>query len=102
MLIVGGGAKSPFWMSLFADIFEKNITESKVGANAGSLGAMACAAIGVGLWKDFSPLIEINKPVRITKYRKENFEEYRKIFKVYMKVAEFQSDIADYRKSLGL
>lgn len=102
MLIVGGGAKSSFWMSLFADIFEKNITESKVGANAGSLGAMACAAIGVGLWKDFSPLIEINKPVRITKYRKENFEEYRKIFKVYMKVAEFQSDIADYRKSLGL
>lgn len=101
MLIVGGGAKSPFWMSLFADIFEKNITESKVGANAGSLGAMACAAIAVGLWKDFTPLVDINKPVRITAIQKNNLEEYRKLFKIYMKVADFQSDIAEYRKSFN-
>ena len=31
-----------------------------------------------------------------------NCDWLHKIFKVYMKVAEFQSDIADYRKSLGL
>ncbi len=102
MLIVGGGAKSNFWRALFADIYEKNITESRVGENAGSIGAMACAAIGVGLWKDYTPLLKINKPISIIEKNEENAAEYRKIFQVYKKIADFQSDIADYRKGLGI
>jgi xylulokinase len=102
MLIVGGGAKSRFWRSLFADIYEKNITESQVGENAGSIGAMACAAIGAGLWKDYTPLLKINKAVSIIKKNEANAAEYRKIFKVYKKITDAQSDIADYRKELGL
>lgn len=102
MLIVGGGAKSSFWRSLFADIYEKNITESKVGENAGSIGAMACAAIGSGLWEDYTPLLELNKPVSMIKTNEQNAVEYRKIFKVYKRIADFQSDIADYCKELEI
>jgi xylulokinase len=102
MLIVGGGAKSSFWRSLFADIYEKNITESQVGENAGSIGAMACAAIGAGLWKDYTPLLKINKAVSIIKKNEANAAEYRKIFQIYKKIADVQSDIADYRKQLGI
>jgi xylulokinase len=102
MLIVGGGAKSRFWRGLFADIYEKNITESQAGENAGSIGAMAAAAIGAGLWKDYTPLLKINEPVSIVEKNEQNIVEYRKIFKVYKKITEFQSDIADYRKDLGI
>lgn len=102
MLIVGGGAKSKFWRSLFADIYEMNITESQVGENAGSIGAMACAAIGAGIWKDYMPLLKINKPISIIKKDEKNASEYRKIFEVYKKISDFQSDVADFRKHLGI
>ena len=102
MLIVGGGAKSAFWRSLFADIYEKAITSSRVGENAGSIGAMACAAVGVGIWKDYLPLLEINKPVETITPNSANRMLYQKIFQAYRKIAEFQSDLADYKKELGI
>lgn len=102
MLIVGGGAKSVFWRSLFADIYEKNITSSRVGENAGALGAMACAAVGVGLWRDYSPLLEINRPIDSIAPKPDNQLLYRKIFQAYLKISEFQSDLADFRKELGV
>ena len=44
MLIVGGGGKSQFWRSLFADIYNKTIIETNVGQDAGSLGAGSCGS----------------------------------------------------------
>jgi len=102
MLIVGGGAKSKFWRSLFADIYDKNITSSRVGENAGSIGAMACAAVGVGIWSDYSPLLEINRPVDSIAPNPSNHELYRKILQTYQNISEFQSDIADFRKKIGI
>jgi xylulokinase len=102
MLIVGGGAKSSFWRSLFADIYEKNITSSRVGENAGAIGAMACAALGVGLWHDYSPLLEINRPIDSIATNPENQRLYRKVFMAYRKIAEFQSDLAEFRKELDV
>jgi xylulokinase len=98
MLIVGGGSKSPYWRQLFADIYGMDITESAVGENAGSLGAMACAAVGSGLWKDYTPLIDLNKPINIAKCNRENNVLYEKIFTVFRKVCDQQSEIADIKE----
>ncbi|MDR1895068.1 MAG: FGGY-family carbohydrate kinase [Spirochaetales bacterium] len=97
MLIVGGGSKSPYWRQLFADIYGMTITESPVGENAGSLGAMACAAVGAGLWKDFKPLIKLNKPISMCKCQSENKAQYDRIYQVFKKVSEQQSEIADFQ-----
>jgi xylulokinase len=102
ILIVGGGAKSKFWRSLFADIYYKNITSSRVGENAGSIGAMACAAVGVGIWRDYTPLLEINCPFDSIAPNPDNRELYKKILLTYQNVSEFQSDIADFRKKIGI
>ena len=97
MLIVGGGSKSPYWRQLFADIYGMRITESVVGENAGSLGAMACAAIGAGIWKDFKPLIGLNKPVRTLYPNEENMALYKgKIYKKFRKLNEYMSEFAEY------
>jgi xylulokinase len=101
MLIVGGGSKSFFWRQLFADIYGMNVTESAVGENAGSLGAMACAAIGAGLWKDFSPLINLNKPISFTAYNRKNRELYQKLYQVFLKVNDQQSEIADFKNNMN-
>jgi xylulokinase len=98
MLIVGGGSKSPFWRRLFAEIYGLDITESAVGENAGSLGAMACAAIGAGFWKDYTPLIQLNKPVNIVKGDPKNKALYEAVYQVFRKVNESQSDIAEYQE----
>ncbi len=94
MLIVGGGVKSEFWRSLFADIYQKNIVESKVGENAGSLGAMATAAIATGLWKDYEPLIQINKPISKIEFSEKNVERYEEIYQKFKKTCEYMCEIA--------
>jgi xylulokinase len=97
MLIVGGGSKSPYWRQLFADIYGMQITESVVGENAGSLGAMACAAVGAGIWKDFRPLIGLNKPVTALNPNEENKALYGgRIYKKFCKLNSYMSEFAEY------
>lgn len=95
MLIVGGGGKSPFWRSLFAAIYEKNILETNVGQDAGSLGAAAVAAVGAGLWKDFSPVKGIHHRKNLVEPDPALVEEYRRYLPVFARIADMQSDVGD-------
>ncbi|HAK45479.1 MAG TPA: pentose kinase, partial [Spirochaeta sp.] len=95
MLLVGGGGKSPFWRQLFADIYNKNITESMVGEDAGSLGAAAAGAVGAGLWKDFSPLKKINATINRRIPDAQTTARYEKLLAVFSEVASKQSEIGD-------
>jgi len=95
MLIVGGGGKSQFWRSLFADIYCKNIIETNVGQDAGSLGAAAVAAVAAGIWKDFDIISEIHKQKGKIEPNKANNIKYERILKLFSVIAEMQSDIGD-------
>ena len=97
MLIVGGGAKSRFWRELFADIYDIDIITSPVGENAGSLGAMASAAIATGIWKDYTPLIKLNCSVEKVEKNCERVEVYSKLTEKFKKVCDFISEIADIK-----
>lgn len=100
MLIVGGGGKSEFWRGLFANIYNKNIIETNVGEDAGSLGAAAVAAVGCGLWPDFTPLKTIHKVQRVVKPEAEAVALYEKILPVFEKISELQADIGDMLAAL--
>lgn len=54
MLFVGGGAKSSFWIQLFANIYGIQAEKTSINQEAASLGAAALALKGIGLWKDYS------------------------------------------------
>ncbi len=97
LLIVGGGSKSKLWMSLFADIYGLDIVTSAVGENAGSLGAMATAAIACGIWEDYSKLKDVNKPTGKFVKVPENVEKYEKLHTIYKKVSDFQCEIAEIK-----
>lgn len=56
MIICGGGAKSEFWMQIFADIYNRKVVIANVDQDAASLGAAAIALRGAGFWQDYSPL----------------------------------------------
>ena len=63
ILFVGGGARSRFYLGIFADVFNTRILKTNIDQDAGALGAAALAAVGCGLWKDFSRIDEIHKVV---------------------------------------
>ncbi len=53
LTLVGGGANSPFWRQIYADVYHVPVVKTRAGQQAAALGAAAVAAVGVGLWKDF-------------------------------------------------
>ncbi len=61
MVVVGGGSRSELWRQIFADAFEIDILKTNVGQEAGSLGAAAVAAVGAGLWNDFTPIDQVHQ-----------------------------------------
>jgi len=68
LTLVGGGANSPFWRQIYADVYNIRVERRKAGQQAAALGAAAVAAVGTGLWKDFdridevSPVADRNEP----------------------------------------
>lgn len=56
IVIVGGGARSPFWRQIFADAFGCTILKTGIDQQAAALGAAALAFVGLGLWADFAPV----------------------------------------------
>jgi len=61
ILAVGGGSRSDSWMQMYADIYGKTITRTNVDQQAAALGAAALAAVGSGLWDDFSTLDTVHQ-----------------------------------------
>lgn len=50
--LTGGAVKSPFWTQIFADLFQTKI-EVPEGTEFGTAGAALCAAVAVGLHKNY-------------------------------------------------
>lgn len=101
--IVGGGSESKLWRQIFSDIYNTKIIVTNIGQETAALGAAAVAAVGTGLWKDFSVIDEITEVLDINTPDKKNIKKYEKMLDVYKFIAEKISDIgekmASYRMS---
>ena len=95
MLVVGGGAKSSVWRKIFADAYAMDVFTSKVAQDAGSFGAAAVAAVGAGLWKDFSKVKEICKKEDVTSPDKKSTVFYESLLPTYRKILDAYSDFGD-------
>lgn len=95
LLMVGGGAKSPFWRQMFADIFDMNTIKTSVDQNAASLGAAALAAYGLGLWKDYSPIDKVHKLESIAHPDTEKTASYRYHYELSRYIAGWLADTGD-------
>jgi len=102
MLVVGGGGKSKFWRQIFADCYEKNILQSSVEQDAGSLGAMACACVGLGLWEDFTRVKEAHHIRSTFKPIEDNVRVYRRILPLFEQAADMQAKLGDALAALRL
>ena len=52
--LIGGGARSPLWRQILADVFDLPVLRPKLLVEATSLGAAVAGGVGVGLYPDYS------------------------------------------------
>jgi len=102
ILFVGGGARSRFYLGIFADAFNTRILKTNIDQDAGALGAAAIAAVGCGLWNNFDKIDEIHKTVEVVEPDKENNRKYEKLLPVFDLAAEYQAKISDALREVEL
>jgi xylulokinase len=102
ILFVGGGAKSRFYLSIFADVFNTRILKTNIDQDAAALGAAAIAAVGCGLWSNFEKIDTIHKAVEMVEPDVDNNRKYEKLLPVFVQSAEYQAQISDSLREIEL
>ena len=86
--IIGGGARSSFWRTIFADILEKPVSRLNFIDEATSVGAAIAGGVGVGI---FSSIQDADRFIRIEEEAvpdEGNFPVYRKYYDIFKKTYE--------------
>jgi xylulokinase len=86
--IIGGGARSSFWRTIFADILEKPVSRLNFIDEATSVGAAIAGGVGVGL---FSSIQDADRFIKIEEEAapdEGNFPVYRKYFDIFKRTYE--------------
>ncbi len=80
----GGGARSPLWMQIQSDIFEKEVIVTEISEQA-SLGACLIAGIGTGIFSSAEEACLTQVRYKEERYcpNSKNFEVYRHRYQVY-------------------
>jgi xylulokinase len=102
ILFVGGGARSRFYLGIFADVFNTRILKTNIDQDAAALGAAAIAAIGCGLWPNFEQIDHIHKIVEVFEPDVDNNRKYEKLLPVFERAAEYQARISDALQEIEL
>ena len=101
MIAVGGASRSPLWRQIFADALEIDILKTNVGQDAGSLGAAAVAAVGCGLWPDFTPIQQAHQIESVSRPVSGNVQAYGRLLPVFRQVRDDLGRIGDTLAALG-
>lgn len=93
VVIVGGGSKNRYWRQMFADVFDRTFTRISTDQDAASLGAAAIAAVGAGIWKDYSEIEKVITRLESIEPLPEHVDQYARLLKTYVKTIKYLSDI---------
>jgi xylulokinase len=102
MLLVGGGSRSALWRQIFADVYGMRVVKTSVDQDAASLGAAAVAAVGVGLWKDFSPVDAVHRIEAVEEPRPEAVKAYARLIPVFERTRVDEAVICQMLLDSGL
>jgi xylulokinase len=95
ILFVGGGAKSRFFLGIFADVFNTRIIKTNIDQDAAALGAAAIAAVGSGLWQDFSRIDQIHQTAELVEPVEANNRIYERLLPVFEMATTCLAKVSD-------
>lgn len=82
----GGGAKSPFWRQIQADVFNKEVTTVRYSEEGAALAAAIIAGVGVGVWSSVEEAISLFNIETRTHPIPGNVKVYNRMFALYKKL----------------
>jgi xylulokinase len=84
--VAGGGAKSPVWRQMLADIFGIPVKTVHGSAEGGAFGAALVAGAGAGLWASMDEAMSMAKPESETQPNPANAAVYKAQYDKYVKM----------------
>lgn len=84
--VIGGGAKSPLWKQILADVFGTTIAEINT-TQGGALGSAILAGVGAGVFQSIN--VACSNIIKVTNHiesNRKNVEYYKRIYKLYSKL----------------
>ncbi|MDO4550535.1 MAG: FGGY-family carbohydrate kinase [Planctomycetia bacterium] len=95
MVLVGGGSLNHDWCQIYADIMQISLEKTNIGQSAASLGAATLAAVGAGIWNDFSQVDRIHQQEAVFLPDKNNGEKYHVLLNKFQKLSHLLADFAE-------
>jgi xylulokinase len=95
ILVVGGGSRSNLWRQIYADVYNMKIVKTNVDQQAAALGAAALAAVGTGLWKDFTKIDDIHQIESVMTPIPQNRDIYEQLLPIFAQAGKYQSELGD-------
>ena len=86
VIISGGGAMSPLWRQIAADVFNLPVVTVSGSGEGGAYGAALVAGVGVGIWPDLVEASKVLHEETVTLPIPENVEVYNKVYALYDKL----------------
>lgn len=86
IIVSGGGAKSPLWRQILADVFQLPVHTVYGSAEGGAFGAALVAGTGCGLWASMEEAMALAKPDSEVLPRAEYKAMYAALFSKYARL----------------
>jgi xylulokinase len=101
MLMVGGGARSGLWRQIIADVYGMRVIKTNVDQDAGSLGAAALGAVGVGMWSNFERVEGIHRTESTMDPDPGNAKIYAALMPVFERTRTAGAEVGEMLHALG-
>ena len=87
LVFIGGGATSPVWAQIYANILNRQVKRAKLPTQSNSLGAAFIASVSLGYmdWADIPNIVEYDD---IFTPQKEYLDHYNALFKEFKGIYE--------------
>jgi xylulokinase len=83
VIAAGGGAASPVWRQILADVFNREVTTLEHSEDAGALGAAILAGVAIGIWPSATQAAARIRRMNTTTPNQSNVPLYERLFFLY-------------------
>jgi xylulokinase len=83
MRVIGGGARGRFWNRIMADIYGMPVHRMSILEEATSMGAAVAGGVGVGIYKDFSIIAQMNHIAETIQPDPAAQAQYERIYPIF-------------------
>lgn len=84
MRFMGGGAVSPLWQQILADVYGMPVETMRYSSEAGALGAAVILGVGIGSFPDIQCIHQFQKTERTAYPNSKNRRIYQELYSIYL------------------